>query len=269
MSPEKLKASDDIMLFEDLPSEIVMNIVDLMDYETLKVFAMLNVTCNNIVVRHLNVLQFQFYAKFPVAPIEKDKLVEMIYYLNSNKNALLNGINLDHSEWTKGRARIYLSSTGETWITEDRYSRINKPASTTWRDNGVKISEKWCVNGKYHRLDGPSTIEWNEHGQKIIEGWCVNGQSYRFAAPASIVWYENGQKRVEIWIEHNKNHRVDGPAETRWYENGQKRSEIWIENGQTHRIDGPAGTWWNIDGTKQGELWFKNGAQLHRIKYPL
>lgn len=104
------------------------------------------------------------------------------------------------SHYPDGRVR------GELWLKDGKIHREGGPASSTWDEAGVLISEAWYQNGRWHRSpwDGPAS--WSLDAKKGVilqEGYYWEGRPHRIDGPALISRsVRTGLVVREEWVVH-------------------------------------------------------------------
>lgn len=222
---------------ELLSPELIGQIIDRSDYQTLKALAITNTFFLNEIRAFFNRLVLKAREKFPqAATIEKHELIERISYLNGYKTITIEGIFVNETTWSKGKNKIITTPEIQQWLQNEELHRIDGPAQTRW-ENEIKTEELWCQNNILHRANGPAIMRW-ENEKKTEEEWWNNGNPHRIGDPAITNW-TNEIKTKEQWYCDGNLHRIDGPANTRW-ENGIKIIEQWRVNENC--IDGHVST---------------------------
>ena len=64
----------------------------------------------------------------------------------------------------------------EYWYKDDKYHRLDGPASIDYYEDGSISYERWYKDGKYHRLDGPASINYHKDGSISYEDWYKDGE---------------------------------------------------------------------------------------------
>ena len=68
----------------------------------------------------------------------------------------------------------------EFWYCSDKKDRIDGPAESWWRADGMKWRERWYRDGIKHRADGPQEIVWGKDGNKKFSVWYKQGSQIDF-----------------------------------------------------------------------------------------
>lgn len=205
--------------------EMILYIMEVGGYETLKSMALTNVYYREYVKRkfdHEVEYALQILKMSPgKTPKDKRRFIEKLYHLNSNMNADPHGITI-----VKNARTVSLTKTVNGQVNSINIKYKNK----------VRVSEEWTLNGKRSRIDGPAY--WDRDGN--IE-WVRDGILHRIGGPAKRS--SNIEFSEEIWAVKGKYHRIDGPAVQRW-SHGNKTVEEWYHDGKLHREGAPAQMHW-------------------------
>lgn len=169
-----------------LPDDVIMYLIDVGGYETLKSIASTNRFFRNYVKR-----KFKREVKFAISVVNPIYIpvIEELYHLNSNMSADPAGIIIKHDN---GFLIKYKTVNG----------KVNKIVSKDL--NGARVFEKWTVNDMLSRIDGPAW--WEKDDDYSFQLWARNGKMHRLGAPAKIKF--DRFFREEIWA-------IDGKARAR------------------------------------------------------
>lgn len=221
------------LTLEGLDDYSLMNIIDVMDYSSVRALAQTNKRFYNLVYRLADVAIENLHLP---PNIDRVELLEKVYHLNSYKKPSWKGIVINkkpgRTVWRKGRNSIIIendvSGRKEVWLMKGKEHRLYGPARQAISHNTKLL--QWLQNGQLHRVDGPAYQVW-EMDNLAEAAWYIKGILHRIGGPAKTTFRSNYQDAE--WYKMGKRHRLDGPAVHRWYEGHETMS--WYQNGERHR----------------------------------